>query len=123
MTCRDRRYILAIDEGTTNAKALAMADDGAIVARAARPVDVAFPRPGWVEQDAEQLWRCALEAARECVAAAGGAAPAAIAVTNQRESVLVWDRATGRPEGPCITWQCRRTASICDRLRAAGVEP
>ena len=115
------RYILAIDEGTTNAKALAIADDGAIVAHAARPVDIAFPHPGWVEQDGEQLWRGALEAARECVAAVGGAAPAAIAVTNQRESVLVWDRATGRLQGPCITWQCRRTSGMCDRLRADGV--
>lgn len=116
------RYILAIDEGTTNAKALAMTADGAIVARASRPVDVVFPRPGWVEQNAEQLWRCALEAAGECVAAVGGTGPSAIAVTNQRESVLVWERATGRPLGPCITWQCRRTVDICDRLRADGAE-
>jgi glycerol kinase len=116
------RYILAIDEGTTNAKALAMTADGAIVARASRPVDVVFPRPGWVEQDADQLWQRVLDAVHECVAAVGAAAPAAIAVTNQRESILVWDRATGRPLGPCITWQCRRTADLCDRLRADGVE-
>jgi glycerol kinase len=116
-------YILAIDEGTTNAKALAMTADGAIVARASRPVDVTFPRPGWVEQNAEQLWQSVLDAARECIVLAGGHAPAAIGVTNQRESVLVWDRATGRPLGPCITWQCRRTVDICDRLRADGAEP
>jgi glycerol kinase len=117
------RYILAIDEGTTNAKALAMTADGVVVARASRAVDIAFPRPGWVEQDAEQLWRSVTDAARECIAAAGGAAPSAIAVTNQRESVLVWDRASGRPLGPCITWQCRRTVEMCDRLRAGGAEP
>ena len=115
------RYILAIDQGTTNTKALAMADDGAIVARASRPVEVAFPRPGWVEQRGEQLWSSVVDAVRDCVAAAGSA-PAAVAVTNQRESVLVWNRATGRPAGPCITWQCRRTGEICDRLRADGVE-
>ena len=117
------RYILAIDEGTTNAKALAIAEDGVVVARASHPVDVTFPRPGWVEQDANQLWRSVLDAARDCVAQAGGAAPAAVGVTNQRESVLVWERVTGRPAGPCITWQCRRTTEICDRLRAGGVEP
>jgi glycerol kinase len=113
----DVRYILAIDEGTTNAKALAMAEDGTIVARASRRVDVTFPRPGWVEQDADLLWRSAHDAARECVAKVGSQ-PTAIAVTNQRESVLVWERTSGRPLGPCITWQCRRTADICDRLRA-----
>lgn len=115
------RYILAIDQGTTNTKALAMTDDGAIVARGSRPVEIAFPRPGWVEQRGEQLWASVLEVARECVAAIG-TPPAALAITNQRESVLVWNRATGRPAGPCITWQCRRTAEICDRLRAGGVE-
>src|SRR5262249_36110316 len=116
----DVRYILAIDEGTTNAKALAMSENGTIVARASRPVDVTFPHPGWVEQDADQLWRSAHDAAREGVAQPGEQ-PSAIAVTNQRESVLVWDRKTGRPLGPCITWQCRRTADVCDRLRADGV--
>ena len=117
------RYILAIDEGTTNAKALAMTADGGIVGRASRPVETVFPRPGWVEQSAEHLWASTLAAALDCVAQAGGAAPAAVGVTNQRESVLVWERATGRPAGPCITWQCRRTAEICDRLRTEGVEP
>jgi glycerol kinase len=116
------RYILALDEGTTNAKTLAMTSDGGVVSRASRPVDVAFPRPGWVEQDPEQLWRSVAEAARECLAGAGGT-PAAIAVSNQRESVLAWERATGRPLGPCITWQCRRTAEMCDSLRARGIEP
>jgi len=115
------RYILAIDEGTTNAKALAMADDGTIVARASRSVDVRFPRPGWVEQDPTVLWRSVQEAARECVAHAGGQ-PLAVAVTNQRESVVVWERTSGRPLGPCITWQCRRTDDVCDRLRADGFD-
>jgi glycerol kinase len=117
------RYILAIDQGTTNAKALAMTADGAVVARASRPVEVTFPRPGWVEQSAEALSTGVLDAARDCIAQAGGVAPAAIGVTNQRESVLAWERATGRPAGPCISWQCRRTVEMCERLRADGVEP
>jgi glycerol kinase len=117
------RYILAIDQGTTNAKALAMTADGAVVARASRPVEVTFPRPGWVEQSAEALSTGVLDAARDCIAQAGGVAPAAIGVTNQRESILAWERATGRPAGPCISWQCRRTVEMCERLRADGVEP
>jgi glycerol kinase len=117
------RYILAVDQGTTNAKAVAMTEDGAVVARASRTVEVAFPKPGWVQQDAGHLWQSVLDAARDCIAQAGGAAPIAVGVTNQRESVLVWERATGRPLGPCITWQCRRTAEICERLRADGAEP
>jgi glycerol kinase len=117
------RYLLAIDEGTTNAKALAVSEDGAVLARAAHKVDVTFPRPGWVEQDPDRLWHGVVSAVRECVADVRGASLSAIAVTNQRESVLVWDRATGRPAGPCVTWQCRRTADICDRLRAEGAGP
>jgi glycerol kinase len=114
------RYLLAIDEGTTNAKALAISEDGAVLARASQPIDVSFPRPGWVEQDPGALWNGVVAAARACVADVGGATLAGMAVTNQRESVLVWERATGRPTGPCVTWQCRRTADLCDRLRAGG---
>lgn len=116
------RHILAIDQGTTNSKAVIVDGAGRIVAAAARPVSTRFPRPGWVEQDARELWRTAVEAANECLERAGGTAPAAIGISNQRESVLIWDRRTGEPQGPCITWQCRRTSEFCARLRARGME-
>ena len=116
------RYILAIDQGTTNSKALLVDSAGRAAAVASRPVNTRFPRPGWVEQDGRELWRSAMEAADECLGHAGGQAPAAVAISNQRESVLVWDRRTGDPLGPCITWQCRRTSEFCAGLRARGVE-
>ncbi|MGB9606866.1 MAG: FGGY family carbohydrate kinase, partial [Bryobacteraceae bacterium] len=99
------RLVLAIDQGTTNTKALLLDAAGKVVARASRPLSISFPRPGWVEQDAEALWRSVLEAAGECLARAGDPPLAALGVTNQRESVVVWERDTGRPAGPCVVWQ------------------
>jgi glycerol kinase len=114
--------VLAIDQGTTNTKALLINRAGEIVASASRPVAIRYPEPGWVEQDALDLWRSVQEASAECLARAGGVKPAAIGISNQRESVVVWDRATGAPVGPCITWQCRRTAPFCAELRKRGAE-
>lgn len=112
------RCILAIDQGTTNTKALLIDETGAVVARASEPVEVRFPQPGWVEEDPLELWRTVQDAAAACLAAAGPRIDiAAIAVTNQRESAIAWDRASGRPLGPCIVWQCRRTAAACADLR------
>lgn len=116
-----RRHILAIDQGTTNTKVLLFDDEARVVARASTPVSIAFPRPGWVEQDPSAIWRSVEDGIGECLAAAG-VAPDAVAVTNQRESVLVWERASGRPLGPCITWQCRRTSTFCDELRSRGLQ-
>jgi glycerol kinase len=113
--------ILAIDQGTTNTKALLVDRTGAIVARASRPVGIRYPQPGWVEQDPRELYRSVQEASAECLAQASDVKPAAIGISNQRESVVVWDRATGEPVGPCITWQCRRTTEFCEELRARGV--
>ena len=113
-------YVLAIDQGTTNTKVVLVNWAGAIVAKASRPVAIRFPKPGWVEQDADELWRSVMDAASECLERSGGVNPDAIGVSNQRESVVVWERTTGRPVGPCITWQCRRTAPFCDELRACG---
>jgi len=113
--------ILAIDQGTTNTKALLMAQSGAVVARASRPLSIAFPQPGWVEQDAAALWRSVVEAAGECLAQAPGTEIAAIGIANQRESVVAWDRQTGEPVGPCVVWQCRRTAPDCARMRELGL--
>lgn len=116
------RAILAIDQGTTNTKALVVSEDGAIIAQAACPTSVDYPRAGWAEQSPEVLWDSVVSAVRQATAAAPGQAIAAIGLSNQRESVVLWDAATGKPLGPCILWQCRRTSERCTELRAAGHE-
>jgi glycerol kinase len=117
------RCILAIDQGTTNSKALLIDEAGAVRATAAVPVPVAYPRPGWVEQAPNDLWSTATEAARAVLDRTGGTVEiAAIGISNQRESVLLWNRTTGEPVGPCITWQCRRSAGRIERLRSAATE-
>ena len=116
------KYILAIDQGTTNSKALLIGRSGEVVAGASCHVGIAFPRPGWVEQDALELWRSVASAIDDCLAQAEGAEIAAIGVSNQRESALVWDRRTGRPAGPCVIWQCRRTAPVCAALAGTPAE-
>lgn len=115
--------ILAIDQGTTNTKVLLVDGEGAVLARASRPVGITFPKPGWVEQDAGVIWRTVTGAIDDCLAQVDSGRPDAIAIANQRESVVVWDRITGAAVGPVIVWQCRRTASICERLRAEGAGP
>ena len=114
-------HVLAVDQGTTNTKVRLFDDRGDVVARAARPVEISFPQPGWVEQDARMLWRSVEEAIDECLGQARDCRIDAIGISNQRESVLVWDRATGRPLGPAIVWQCRRTAPFCQGLRDRGL--
>ncbi|UCG88933.1 MAG: glycerol kinase, partial [Gemmatimonadota bacterium] len=116
------RHILAIDQGTTNTKVLLFHESGEIVARAARPVAIRFPQPGWVEQDAQELWSSVEQAIDECLMRAGGRSIDALGVTNQRESILLWERATGRPIGPTIVWQCRRTSAFCQELRDRGLQ-
>jgi glycerol kinase len=116
------KLILAIDQGTTNTKVLLVDRAGAIRARASRPLGICFPEPGWVEQDARALWESATLALDDCITQAVDAEIAAVAIANQRESVVVWDSRTGSPVGPCITWQCRRTASFCEELRQRGLE-
>ncbi len=118
------KMILAIDQGTTSTRAIVF--DAHWRPRAIKqiPLKQHFPRPGWVEHDASEIWRATEQVCREAVQAAGGpAALAAIGVTNQRETTVLWDRATGRPLHKAIVWQDRRTADVCDRLRAAGHEP
>ncbi len=116
------KAILAIDQGTTNTKALLVDAAGAIVSRAAKPLQQTFPHPGWVEQDAAAIWQSVQAAIDECLQAASEHELAAIAITNQRESVMLWDRQTGQPVGPVVIWQCRRTAPFCEELRARGLE-
>ena len=116
------RAILAIDEGTTNAKAVLVRVDGTILAGGACAVDARHPRSGWVEQEAGQIWSSTVAAIATCLKNAPGIEIAAIGISNQRESILAWNRHTGEPLGPVITWQCRRTSAACDALRAAGHE-
>ncbi|MEI6320361.1 MAG: glycerol kinase GlpK [Pseudomonadota bacterium] len=118
------RYILALDQGTTSSRALVVAADGSVVASAQREIAQHYPRPGWVEHDAEEIWATQLATATEAMARAGIAPDqvAGLGVTNQRETVVLWDRATGRPLAPAIVWQDRRTSGHCARLREAGAE-
>ncbi len=113
--------ILAIDQGTTTTKAILVDADGLVIQRATRALAVSYPQPAWVEQDPTALWQSVSEAITECVA--GMATPVAIAITNQRESVILWERATGKPIGPCVLWQCQRGAALCRTLTAQGHEP
>jgi glycerol kinase len=115
--------ILAIDQGTTNTKVLLVDAAGAIVARASCPLDVRHPQPGWVEQDPEEIWSSVIRGIDLCLGAGSKAGLAAIAVSNQRETVVLWDRATGETLGPAVVWQCHRSAPFCQELAARGVEP
>jgi len=115
--------IIVIDEGTTSTRAILFAADGRKIASAQRPLTQHYPRAGWVEHDAAEIWDLTLACTREMVAKAGGAdAVAAIGITNQRETVVFWDKRTGEPLAPAIVWQDRRTAAECDTLKQAGHE-
>jgi glycerol kinase len=117
-------YILSLDEGTTSARAMLFARDGGVRVAAQREFTQHFPRAGWVEHDAEEIWSTQLAVARKALekAGAGPRDVAAIGITNQRETAVVWDRETGQPVGPAIVWQDRRTAPWCEKLKADGRE-
>jgi len=114
--------ILALDQGTTSSRALLFDRRGDVLAIAQRPFRQIYPRPGWVEHDPEEIWSTQITVAAECIARVPGVEIAGIGITNQRETTIVWDRATGRPVANAIVWQDRRTAAFCDELRAAGHE-
>lgn len=118
-------YILALDQGTTSSRALIFDRAGRICAVAQEPLPQHFPQPGWVEHDASDIWQGQLATARAALAQAGLQASdiAAIGIANQRETTLLWERASGQPLAPAIVWQDRRTAAHCERLRLAGHEP
>ncbi|MEM6646766.1 MAG: glycerol kinase GlpK [Bacteroidota bacterium] len=120
-------YILAVDQGTTSSRAILFDHDGRICGVAQREFTQRFPKPGWVEHDANEIWTTQLAVMRQVLAANDVAANdvaandiAAIGITNQRETTVVWDRATGEPIHRAIVWQDRRTAGVCDSLREAG---
>ena len=118
-------HVLALDQGTTSSRASVFDESGAEVAIAQREFQQIFPRPGWVEHDPLEIWDSQLAVARQALRSAGLAAGdlAALGITNQRETVVVWDRVTGLPLTNAIVWQDRRTAEVCDRLKREGHEP
>jgi glycerol kinase len=118
-------HVLALDQGTTSSRAIVFDESGAQIALAQREFRQIFPHPGWVEHDPREIWDSQLAVAREALERAGLAARdlAALGITNQRETVVVWDRETGEPVSNAIVWQDRRTAGLCDRLKREGHEP
>ena len=116
-------YIAALDQGTTSSRAILFNRAGEIVARAQHPFRQIYPQPGWVEHDPMEIWATEKRALAEAVDAAhiDPKQIAALGLTNQRETTILWDRATGQPVHNAIVWQCRRTAAICDRLKADGL--
>ncbi len=118
------RTLLAIDQGTTGTTALVMGTDGATLAHANREFTQHFPAPSWVEHDAEEIWQSVTEAVTEALrrASVKGADVAAIGITNQRETTVLWERSSGRAVHRALVWQDRRTADLCDALRARGEE-
>ena len=116
------KAVLALDQGTTSSRAIAFGRDGLILGTAQQEFRQIFPQPGWVEHDALEIWRTQRDVASQALSAAnlGASDIAAIGIANQRETTVVWERATGRPIANAIVWQDRRTASRCDALRQAG---
>lgn len=114
--------ILAIDQGTTGSTSLVVDRDGQVRGKAYSEFTQHFPRPGWVEHDADEIWSVTLRVAREALAAAGGVDVRGVGITNQRETVVVWDRETLEPVHRAIVWQDRRTTGLCRSLKEAGHE-
>src|SRR5262245_40214637 len=116
--------VVAIDQGTTGSTVLVLDKRGRVVSRAYSEFRQYYPKPGWVEHDADEIWRVTLGGLRQAGRRAKLKAKdvAAIGITNQRETTVVWDRKTGKPIQRAIVWQDRRTADFCDQLKAAGNE-
>ncbi|AZN43570.1 glycerol kinase GlpK [Paenibacillus albus] len=115
-------YILALDEGTTSCRAILFDRQGRAAASAQREFASVFPQAGWVEQDADEIWRTQLAVMREAASSVSAAQISAIGITNQRETLVVWDAETGEPLHQAIVWQCRRTSAMCESLKAEGWE-
>ena len=118
------KYVLALDQGTTSSRAILFDHDGKARASASREFKQHYPLPGWVEHDAEEICQSQLAVAHEALVEAKATAGdlAAVGITNQRETVVLWERATGKPVHRAIVWQCRRTAAMCDRIRKEGFD-
>ena len=120
----NKKYIMALDQGTTSSRTIIFDDQGGIVAVAQKEFSQIFPQPGWVEHDPEEIWNSQLYTAKEALRKAGITAGqiASIGITNQRETTVVWDKQTGIPIHNAIVWQDRRTAEICEGLKKKGLE-
>ena len=118
-----RKYILAIDQGTTSSRAIVFDHAGHIVSIAQLPIDVSYPQPGWVNQDARQIWSTTETVCHRAIASAGTsiAEILAIGITNQRETTVLWDRATGEPLAPAIVWQSRQSANVVRAMEERGM--
>lgn len=118
----EQKYILTLDEGTTGTTSILIDKVGHIVSKAYQPINVFYPQPGWVEQDATELYHKVLAVAKEALFTAGitPSQVKAIGISNQRETTVVWDRRTGQPVTNAIVWQCRRTAPMCEELKRRG---
>lgn len=117
-------YIIAVDQGTTGSAAFIFDHDGRVVATADREITQHYPKPSWVSHEPEELFQSAMAVSREAMSMAG-VDPSQIAVmgiTNQRETTVVWDRATGQPVGQAVVWQCRRTAPLCQQMSLDGLD-
>jgi len=117
-------YIMAIDQGTTGTKVILVDHDGMVVSSAYREINQIYPEPGWVEHNPMEYWDTTLICAKEALNKAGikPSQIAGIGITDQRETTIIWDKKTGEPVYNAIVWQCRRTASICEDLKAKGLE-
>ena len=117
------RYIMSLDAGTTSNRCILFNEQGEMCSVAQKEFTQYFPKPGWVEHDPEEIWATQLEVAQKAMANLGAEAKdiAAIGITNQRETAIVWDKATGVPVYPAIVWQCRRTSEYCDSLKEKGL--
>jgi glycerol kinase len=124
MAAATGKVVLALDTGTTSGRALVIDARGVVLASDQKQAGLSTPQPGWVEQDAEELWQAQLATARGALEKAGltAADVAGIGIANQRETTVIWDRATSQPVAPAIVWQDRRTADFCEQLRGAGAE-
>ena len=118
-------YVIALDQGTTSSRAIVFDSAGHAVAVANRPLPQHYPHPGWVEHDPEEIFEGQIASLRDAYLKSGvkPSEIAAVGVTNQRETSIVWEKATGKPVYNAIVWQCRRTADFCSKLKSDGVEP
>jgi glycerol kinase len=119
------RYILAIDQGTTGTTVILLNQQGEFAGKGYAEFKQHYPKPGWVEHDAEEIWQVTTKVLQQALQDAGisGDAIAGIGITNQRETTVIWDKVTGKPIHPAIVWQCRRTAPLCEQLQADGLQP
>lgn len=117
------KYIMALDAGTTSNRCILFNEQGEMCSVAQKEFTQYFPQPGWVEHDANEIWSTQIEVAQRAMANIGATAAdiAAIGITNQRETTIVWDRKTGEPVCHAIVWQCRRTSAYCDELKEKGL--